>query len=102
MDIEKWPGYSLLCRNISDNMNLSGGFYSDQQYQVLFRVDKCVNSSKYENCAPVDEINDFISKIKIETWVATFKSDFNIHDGMPLTENIRWLKSDILKPDSVK
>lgn len=82
---------------------MAGGFYSDEQYQVVFRVDKCVNSTKDSNdCEPIEKINDFISKVKIETWVATFKSDFNIHDRMPLKENIRWLKSDVLKPYEVK
>ena len=61
-------------------MNMAGSFYSDEQYQIVFRVDKCVNltldGGKTSNCAPMNEINDFISKIKIETWVANFDLDF--------------------------
>ena len=39
--------------------------------------------------------------MKVETWVANFKDDFNIHDSVPIRNNVKWLKSDRLSPNSV-
>ena len=105
MDIDKWPGYSILCRNTSFDMDMAGGFYSNEQYQNVFRVDKCVNETENDEkgrCASPEEINKFISNVKIETWTANFKLDFNIHEGIPLRNNVRWLRSDVLDPEIVK
>ena len=86
-------------------MNLAGGFYSDWQYQVSFRVDKCVNETNNKEgegrCASKDEIDKFVSQIKIETWSTNFKSDFKIHNAIPLRNNIVWIKADTLKPNIV-
>ena len=54
-------------------------------------------------CASPEEIDNYVSKVKVETWISGFKLDFMIHGGgIPARKNVRWIKTDMLDPKIVK
>lgn len=48
---------------------------------MVFEVNKCINNTDAEAreivCASPDEIDEFISKVKIETWVNQYETNFD-------------------------
>ena len=69
---------------------------------MIFRVDKCHDETNNETCATSEEIDKFIKRVKVETWVVDYKTDFMLHEGIPAVHDVRWLKTDMMDPTIVK
>ena len=52
---------------------------------IVFQIHKCSNETKNENvtCAPPEDINKYVKRIQVNTWMDFYKHDFIIHDGKP-------------------
>ena len=52
---------------------------------IVFQIHKCSNETNVENgtCASEEEIDEYVKRIQVNTWMNYYKHDFNIHGGMP-------------------
>ena len=69
---------------------------------MIFQISRC-RAEDLEpgdlECAPDDEIEEFISRLFIETWTNYLVIDFQIHGDTPVVRNEKWLRADIIEKD---
>ena len=70
---------------------------------MIFQIDRC-QSDTPGVCAPEEEINKFVSRLKVETWTNYYKTDFTILPSHQIHSVVRiekYVASDVISLDKV-
>lgn len=94
-----WQGFTFMCPNASYELENTD---ANAQYQsMVFQVSKCRSDELVDGdlpCAEEEAIENFTSRLFVETWASYLTVDFYLHDQDPIQRSEKWLASDLLDP----
>ena len=66
---------------------------------MVMMISRCSKAAPDHNCAADDKIDDFIKRVRVESWTNYDEVDFSKHYEAPVKRHEEWIRSDLLHPE---